>query len=316
MFGKPRSVLVLQVVLPLAAVVVGYYSVMTLIGTVKPVPTVGPPLFWTLLSLWVVGLLTLVVRPFNVGIMKLLGARTPLQDERSTLDQIWHEVLDRAGVPASRYTLLVVDADDANIWFHRDLGIHVVAIAEEVIDDLDDVELAAVLAQRLARQKSYLALLVGLGIWAAVPLAMILALGVVTFRAIRRIGKAFSSAADGAKPKTEFEAGVALFFYFIGFACFIILLILVISLAIVALLALLVALITAWLARRADLAADLIAVRWGYGSALREGMARIHELDQLYSTRTIGDRVADLFSTYPLASKHLAHLRKVDLIHP
>src|SRR5215470_5389203 len=220
MLGNLRSVLVLQIVLPLAAVVVGYYSVMMLIGTVKLVPLVGTLLFWTLLSLWVAGSLALVVQPFNVGIMKLLGARMPLPDERLALDRVWPEVQNRAGVPATRYTLLVVDADDTNTWFHRDLGTHVVAIAEEVIYNLDDVELASVLAQRLARQKSYLALLVGLCIWAAMPLAMILALGMATFRVIRRIGKAFTSAANGANPKTEFQAGVGLFFYLIGFACF------------------------------------------------------------------------------------------------
>jgi hypothetical protein len=36
--------------------------------------------------------------------------------------------------------------------------------------------------------------------------------------------------------------------------------------------ALLVALVTAWLARWAELAASLIATRWGYGPALRDGM--------------------------------------------
>jgi hypothetical protein len=314
--GEPRSVLALWIVLPLCAAVGAYFSVSMLVGAVKPAPLIGPALVWVLLCLWAAVLLVLIVRPFNVAVMKLLGARPPRPEERRILDRTWRDVLDQVDVPSNRFTLLVVDAGRANAWLHCDLGPYVVAIDQEVIEHLDFAETAAILLQRLARQKSHLALLVGVCLWAAAPLLMILALGVMAFRAVRGIGRALSSAGDRVNPKTESQAAVGLIFYAIGLVCLLGLLVLGVALAIVALFALLMSLVATWLARRAELAADLVAAHWGRGRALRRGLARLDEWSGPPAARTLRGWIAGQFSTHIPTRKRVAHLAKAALDYP
>jgi hypothetical protein len=302
-------VLALLIVLPLCAAVSAYLSVLMFIEAVRPVPSIGQTLFWILLGLWAAGLLALIVRPVNVAAMKLLGARTPTPEERRILNRTWRDVLDQVDMSSSRFTLLVADSGRSNAWLHCDLGRYVVAIDEEVIGHLDYPETAAMLLQRLARQRSNLALLVGICLWAAAPLVVILALVVAAFRAVRRIGRVFSSAGD----RTNSQTVIGLIFYAIVLACFVGLLVIGASFAIVVLFALLVALLTAWLARRAELTADLVTAHWGRGRSLRRGLARLHELRGSPGARSLRIRIADQFSTYAPTPKRLAHLGKVDL---
>lgn len=316
MSEEPKSVLALRIVLSLCAAVGIYFSVSMLIGVVKPAPLIGPELVWVLLFLWAAVALVLIVRPFNVAAMKLLGARTPLPEERRILDRPWRDVLDQVDVTSSRYTLLVVDADRANAWLHCDLGPYVVAIDDAAIEHLDHAETAAILHQRLARQKAHLALLVGVCLWAAAPLLMILALGVVAFRVIRGVGRAFSSAGDRVKPKTDAQAAVGLILYAIGLACFLGMLLLGLALAVVALFALLISLVATWLARRAELAADLVAAHWGRGRTLRRALARLDGLSEPQVAGTFRGRVAGQFSTHIPTRKRVAHLAKSDLDNP
>jgi hypothetical protein len=305
---EPKSVLVLWIVLPVCAAVSVYLSVSALIGAIRRLPVVGPVLFWVLVGVWVAGLLALIIRPLNVATMRLLGARAPRPEERRFLDRTWRDVLDQMDQPANRYTLLVVDRARANVWLHCDLGPYVVTIGEEVIDRLDYSEAAAILLQRLARQKAFLALLIGVCVWAAMPLAIVVALCVSAFRGVV---KAFSLAR--ANPKVDPRTVVGLVLYGIALIGLVVLLIISIAMAAVALSALVVALLVAWLARRAELAADVVTAHWGRGRALRRGLARLHELSGLPETRALRLRVADLFSTYAPTPKRLAHLGKVDL---
>ncbi len=316
MSEEPRSVLALRIALSLCAAVGVYFSVSMLVGVVKPAPLIGPTLLWVLLLLWVTVSLVLIVRPFNVAAMKLLGARTPLPEERRILDRTWRDVLDQMDVPSSRFTLLVVDAGRANAWLHCDLGPYVVAIDETVIENLDYAETAAILLQRLARQKAHLALLIGVCLWAAAPLFMILALGVVVFRAVRGVGRAFSSAGDRVKPKTDSQAAVGLILYAIGLVCVLGLLLLSIALAVVAVFALLLSLVATWLARRAELAADLVTAHWGRGRTLRRALARLDGLSGPPTAGTLRGRVAGQFSTHIPTRKRVARLAKADLDNP
>ena len=308
MSEEPRSVLALRIVLSLCAAVGAYFSVSMLVGAVKPAPLVGPTLAWILLCLWAAVLLVLIVRPFNVAVMKLLGARTPRPEERRILDRTWRDVLDQVDVPSSRFTLLVVDAGRANAWLHCDLGPYVVAIDEAVIEHLDYAETAAILLQRLARQKAHLALLVGVCLWATAPLLMILALGVMAFRAARGISRTLPSAGS--------QAAVGLIFYTIGLVCVLGLLALNVTLAVVTLSALLISLVATWLARRAELAADLVAAHWGRGRTLRRALARLDGLSGPPAARTLRGRVAGQFSTHIPTRKRVAHLANADLDNP
>lgn len=136
---------------------------------------------------------------------------------------------------------------------------------------------------------------------------MILALGVLAFRAIRGVSRAFGNVGDGVKPKTEFQAGIGLAFYLVAFACFIVLLVIALSLAIVALFSLLVALVTAWLARRAEVAADALTARAGSGPALRHALRWLRDFDG--PDRPVLLRALGLFSTHVPPAKRLARLR-------
>jgi hypothetical protein len=322
-------VLVLQIAQPPLVLAVGHHSGHLVAEIIRSAPLIGLTLFWSLLVPWLACLLVLTVRPLNIGAMQLLEARYPLSKERSRIDRLWPQVLARTGVSRTRYTVLVVDADDAIIWVQRDLGLHVVAVAEEALAVLDDDALAAVLAQRLARQRTHLALLGGLFIWAALPLIAILFVGVMAFRAVRGTGKTFLLTTRRARSKTMRRVGIGLSFYLVGMLAFYLMGMLafhlvgivcmatlrhiVVALTVVVLVAILAILLIAWLGRQAELAADLVAIQWGYGPGLRDGMVRLGELDSSRPLRPVVARLAALFSPYPPASKHLAHLDKTEL---
>lgn len=327
--GKPRSVLVLQMVLPPTVLVVGHHSGHLVAEIIRSAPVVGPPLFLSLLLPWLAWLLVLVIRPFNVGVLQLFGARYPLPGERSKLGRLWPQVLARAGVPRGRYTLLVVNADDAYPWLQRDLGLYVVAIGEQAVGVLDDGALTAVLAQRLARQRTYLALLGGLCLWAALPLVAIAFAGALTFRAVHGIGKVFAGAASkvGLKSGRRVSIGLGSYlagalalylvgmlgFYLVGVVSMTKLHIVITVVAIVVLVAILAVLLIAWLGRRVELATNLVAIQWGYGPGLRDAMVRMRALDSSRPHKPTIGRMTELFSTHLPASKHLAQLERTEL---
>jgi hypothetical protein len=81
----------------------------------------------------------------------------------------------------------------------------------------------------------------------------------------------------------------------------------------VVLVALLTVLLIAWLGRRAELAASLVAIQWGYGPDLRDAMARMRELDSSRPPKPVIVRMTELFSPCLPTSDHLAQLEKTDL---
>jgi hypothetical protein len=213
----------------------------------------------------------------------------PTQSEWRRLHAPWQQVLVRSGSKPDRYVLLVTERE---FPVHRDLGPYAVVVSWEWVCTVNDDELAGMLAQRLARQTNAVAPLLGLCVWAAVPLALVLACGVLLYWIVRTIGKALGAAVDEVRPRTESEAGCALILLAGSFFLFVLSLIIGLTLLVEAVITVVVCGIAPWLTRLADVASDNTVVPWGYGHQLWAALVRLDATgrsvtgwQQLISTR-------------------------------
>lgn len=256
----------------LAIPVMVYVSIQVMTIVPNSVPAVGWPFFWALVVVWLVALSVLSIKPVNVGVLRLAGARMPTQSEWWRLHGPWQQALVRSGSRPDRYLLLVTE-DESPV--HRDLGSYAVVVSWEWVCAVNDDELAGLLAQRLARQTNAVAPLVGLCVWAALPMALVLACGVLLYCIVRTVGKALGAAVDEVRPRTEGEAGCALLLLAVAFCLFVLSLIIGLTLLVVAVIAIVVCGVALWLARMADISSDNTAVRWGCGHQLWATLMRL-----------------------------------------
>lgn len=285
--------------LPVPVVVYASIEAMTLVP--DSIPAAGWQFFWVLVVIWLTVLPALLIKSVNIGILRLAGARLPAQGEWQRLREPWQQVLARSGSRPGRYLLLVTDRESP---VHRDLGLYAVVVSWEWARELDDDELAGMLAQRLARQTNAVAPLVGLCAWATVPLALVLACGVVLYWVVRTIGKAIFGGVKEAPPKNEGEARIALFFVAVAFIMFVLSLIIGLMLLVEAVVAIAVGGVALWLARIADVSSDNAVVRWGYRHQLRAALVRLD------ATGREGIGWRQLISTRAPVRAHLKRMRQ------
>lgn len=255
----------------LAVAVTGFFSVQALYGTLELVAPVRQAIFWTLLVIWLVMLPAFLVKPLNVWVAQLMGARKPNSWEWQRINPLWYRVATQARVRPDRYLILIVDDDFPQ---HRDFGFHVVAISRDSVT-LDNDELAAVLAQRLARQTTLVAPLLGLCAWAAMPFALVLAVSLLAFLVIHTIRKVAGAVLGGMKPRSDEGAMVWLAFLVVAIMALGFTLLIGLTIFLNTVFALAVVLAALWLARRADLATDSVAVRGGHGPNLLRAVTRL-----------------------------------------
>lgn len=259
-----------------AVLAMAYFSTQIILGTAGSLPGIRTAVLVVLICLWVAGIPILLVKPVNVAVLRLAGARVPSGYERASLDSTWHGVLGRAGVAAGRYQLVIVDRE---LPISRDLGWHVVAVDAGSVRRLDDVALSGLLAQRLARQTSWVAPLLGVCAWLALPLALFLCLAALLAFVAYSIARGAGAAAKGNIPETEGQLGCWVLVAVVALAAFLLALIIGLTILLYLVVALVIVVAGAWLARTADVAADEAPVRWGYQSPMLAAMTRLDAME-------------------------------------
>jgi Zn-dependent protease with chaperone function len=124
---------------------------------------------------YLASVIVLFVKPVQVSVLaRLLGARRPTRDERARLDTAWRSVLQAAGLPARRYVLAVLPADELNAFA---CGGHLVVVTSLAIDALPRDELAGVLAHELSHHLGFHTVALTIAQWLSVPVLVLSRIG-------------------------------------------------------------------------------------------------------------------------------------------
>ncbi|MGD9996599.1 MAG: M48 family metalloprotease [Ilumatobacteraceae bacterium] len=124
---------------------------------------------------YLASVIVLFVRPVQVLVLaRLLGARQPTRDERVRLDTAWRSVLQAAGLPARRYVLAVLPADELNAFA---CGGHLVVVTSLAVEALPRDELAGVLAHELSHHLGFHTVALTVTQWLSVPVLLLSRVG-------------------------------------------------------------------------------------------------------------------------------------------
>ncbi len=104
--------------------------------------------FWQFAAAYLAAGILLFLRPVQrLVLTRLLGARRPTRAEQAVLEPVWREVTQAVHLPARRFVLAVLDADELNAFAS---GGHLVVVTSYAVEVLPDPELAGVLAHELS----------------------------------------------------------------------------------------------------------------------------------------------------------------------
>ena len=124
---------------------------------------------------YLASVVVLFLRPVQVIVLaRLLGTRWPTRDERVRLDTAWRSVLQAAGLPARRYVLAVLPADELNAFA---CGGHLVVVTSLAIEALPRDELAGVLAHELSHHLGFHTVALTIAQWLSVPVLVLSRIG-------------------------------------------------------------------------------------------------------------------------------------------
>ena len=108
------------------------------------------------------------VRPIQAAILTpLLGARRPTASELEILRPIWTELTRVLDLPDQRYVLRVLPAEELNAFAS---GGHLVVVTTYAIEQLEDRDLAGVLAHELSHHLGMHTVALTLGHWLSLPI--------------------------------------------------------------------------------------------------------------------------------------------------
>ncbi len=100
---RGRLLPAVMVALPIPIVTYASIQVMTIAPDL--IPGAGWSFFWVLVAIWVAALPTLLIKPLNLGALRLAGARRPTQSHWRRLHEPWQQVLVRSVVVKSSETV-------------------------------------------------------------------------------------------------------------------------------------------------------------------------------------------------------------------
>lgn len=271
-------------------------SFVSITGLAGVVPQIKAGVLWATAIVMVATLPFILVKSMNLALLTALGGRVPGPDEQRRLEPLRRGV---GGTPDS-HPVLITDQDRV----FSDIGFHAVTVPRIALERLSADELQALLVQRTRRKENFVSPILGLCLWAALPMILGVALAYLVFKVVRVVGKGIGGAADGLNPKSEFGAGVGVLFYLVAFAAFLIALFVGVVLLYQGLIAAVVLGFAAWIFRRADLRVTADVAREGYGPAL---LSAIAVLDTAGASSTMLRRVF-----WPRASFR-AHSSEIEL---
>lgn len=117
----------------------------------------------------------LFLRPVQAFVlMPLLGAHRPTPDERAVIDVAWRSVLQANGLPAKRYVIGVLPADELNAFA---CGGHLVIVTSFAISELPRDELSGVLAHELSHHLGFHTVALTIGHWLSAPVLLLARIG-------------------------------------------------------------------------------------------------------------------------------------------
>ncbi len=134
----------------------------------------GVPL-WIGYGLWALSAGLYGLRPVQLALARLLWpVRRAAPTEQERLDRVWSDVLDRAAVPAKRFSIWVVDLADVNAHC---VGRDLICVTTGALAELGDLELAGVLAHELGHHLRMHTAAAAFLVWVLLPLQALALVG-------------------------------------------------------------------------------------------------------------------------------------------
>jgi hypothetical protein len=246
-------------------------SIFGIIALADVVPAARPAILWSVGVVMVAALPAIVIKPVNLALLTLLGGSTPHQHE-------WRRIEPLLGTLAGttlirgRYRPILVTRYDG---MFSDIGFYAITVPQVALAYLSTDELRTLLIQRARRQERFLSPMLGLCLWAILPLALGVALAYVAFQIARFVGRLLNGVADGMKPKSELGAATGLLLYVGALVAFFAALVAGMVVLLQALIALVVVSVGAWCFRHADLQVTADIVHDGRGKPLRSAFVKL-----------------------------------------
>lgn len=241
------------------------------------------------LAAWILSGGVVLWRPAEAAVARWVsGFCPPTPGELAALEPAWLAVRERAGIPDGRYALWVQRSTEVNATAS---GGHTIAVTRRALQ-LPTHQLRAVLAHELGHHLGGHALATGLAHWYSVPARLALR---IARRVVGLVLWLYGTVLD----ITVRVVGAVL----PGGGCLLSLALLVVR-VLMALLSVAVFLVLAcvpaalaWFSRLAELQADRVAARLGYGPALRQVLRETMDDDD--RARRRASRMALLLATHP-----------------
>ncbi len=133
------------------------------------------PFVWFAGGYLVAGVL-MFLRPVQVLLVApLIGARRPEAHERAVLDTAWRSVLQANRLPAGRFAIAVLPAEDLNAFA---CGGHLVIVTSFALETLPRDELSGVLAHELSHHLGFHTVALTVSQWLSLPVLLLARIGV------------------------------------------------------------------------------------------------------------------------------------------
>jgi Zn-dependent protease with chaperone function len=140
-----------------------------------PVRLIVDVAFWWLPVAWLAVSLLLFVRPIQIAVLTpVLGARRPDPTELATIEPIWDDIADAAGLPPDRFVVRILPSDELNAYA---CGGHLVVVTSFAVTELPERELAGVLAHELSHHLGFHTVALTIGHWLSLPVVLLARIG-------------------------------------------------------------------------------------------------------------------------------------------
>lgn len=126
----------------------------------------------------------------RIFLARLLNARKPTANESAILHKSWRRVAQANHTSAASFVLAVVDSQEINAFAS---GGHLVVVSSYAINELDENELAGVLAHELSHHLGSHVVALTIAQWLSMPILLLARFGFVLQRLAEAISNTFTS---------------------------------------------------------------------------------------------------------------------------